>query len=78
MGKLIFLFCASYRNNFLFLKDVAYQNPRFENKDLQVEFYFLLVQPFASPFSVIGSSWVCPRLSFLLSLQCVCDAPFMP
>ena len=56
MGKLIFLFCASYRNNFLFLKDVAYQNPRFENKDLQVKLYFLLVQPFASPFSVIGSS----------------------
>ena len=56
MGKLIFLFCASYRNNFLFLKDVANQNPRSQNKVLQVKLFFLLVQPFASPFSVVGSS----------------------
>ena len=52
MIKLIFLFCASYRNNFLFLKDVANQNQGFQNIELQVKLCFLSVQS----FSVVGSS----------------------
>ena len=78
MGKLIFLFCASYRNNFLFLKDVAYQNPRFENKDLQVKLYFLLVQPFASPFSVISLSQVSPGFVLVFPFCCPYNAFVMP